>query len=793
MKRLSLSYFLAFATVAAIQSAQAGIPEGAGYASTASFESRFFARNATAAAQSPAKNSTVAISTPFLYDAYTKRTNELIVSLKPGSATVRAIVRGQLPNLGSSDSELEEGVVSAINAGGGLVSGQFAAPRHARRLLGGLRLDSARRTAAQQSDRALAQLDSFMVLRYPSVQAAEAALAALALRPDVASVGRNEILDKVILSWTPTDPYFAATGSVGMPAATSKAQYQWGLEAMGFASAWNVARGSGYVGVYEPMWPGTLQSAAGGYVVHPDLSANFRRQLSPGNAYPDSQIPSLWVTVRDHAMHVTGIIGATPNNGGISGGCPNCSIGAYTYWNNTLFNPVSPGQTVPFTVAGMSAAFAAAVNAGVSTINWSGAYPSSPAFTCPDTAAAPMCAALDLMRTRSVLLVEASGNFPTQQFDSPLNMANAYPILPVGGVEPVSMVPGTVGTRVWSFDAGNGSHSPGILGVMGPARSIVSTISPNSNYNWLPHVLCGDISGVDESGGRSATGYGDGLGSCTGTSMAAPFLSSLAALVKSINPLATAESVRTIIQQSGSVQPATAQQGFGLPNANTAVTLALTSNPTRLTPMFSFYSPGRTDSFYTTSPQMASVALAGTLLPMAPTGTDRSYGTQYGTTITGYQAFPGGVAAAPLTATPRAEFWLFTTHVNPKSSTAELQPLYRMSWVCSDATPYPPSLCGYMPAHGDTTYVLEAEIAYHEWLGYRVDGIEGYVYPKTMAQPAGTDYLIRLYNPARDDHAIFPYSKLDAMYNAGYTMTTNGINFLGWVYPNVNGSRPAIQ
>lgn len=298
---------------------------------------------------------------------------------------------------------------------------------------------------------------------------------------------------------------------------------------------------------------------------------------------------------------------------------------------------------------------------------------------------------------------------------------------------------------------------------------------------------------MDESGGRSATGFGDGFGSCTGTSMAAPFVSALAALVKSVNPMASAASVREIIQQSGPLRPATDQQGFGLPNANTAVISALTSNPTRLTPMFSLYSPGRADSFYTTSPQMASAALAGTLPPMAPTGTDRSYGTQYGTSIASYPSFPGGFAVAPLTATPRAEFWLFTTHVNPKSSTVELQPLYRMSWVCGDATPYPPAVCGYTPAHGDTTYVLEAEIAYHEWLGYRVDGIEGYVYPKTMAQPAGTDYLIRLYNPTRDDHAIFPYSKLSAMLSAGYNVTTNGINFLGWVYPNVDGSRPAIQ
>ncbi len=86
---------------------------------------------------------------------------------------------------------------------------------------------------------------------------------------------------------------------------------------------------------------------------------------------------------------------------------------------------------------------------------------------------------------------------------------------------------------------------------------------------------------MDESGGRSATGFGDGFGSCTGTSMAAPFVSALAALVKSVNPMASAASVREIIQQSGPLRPATDQQGFGLPNANTAVISALTSNPTQ--------------------------------------------------------------------------------------------------------------------------------------------------------------------------------------------------------------------
>ena len=56
-----------------------------------------------------------------------------------------------------------------------------------------------------------------------------------------------------------------------------------------------------------------------------------------------------------------------------------------------------------------------------------------------------------------------------------------------------------------------------------------------------------------------------------------------------------------------------------MPNAGTALnTLIPASNPqNRLTPLFSMYSPGRADYFYTTSPHMARAAFAGTLLPIA--------------------------------------------------------------------------------------------------------------------------------------------------------------------------------
>lgn len=76
-------------------------------------------------------------------------------------------------------------------------------------------------------------------------------------------------------------------------------------------------------------------------------------------------------------------------------------------------------------------------------------------------------------------------------------------------------------------------------------------------------------------------------------------------------------------------------------------------------------------------------------------------------------------------------------------------------------------------------------------LGSFLDGIEGYIYPKTVTQPIGTVRLMRKYNPARDDHAIFPETALSAMTAQGYT-ENSGSDWLGYVYPNTTANVPVI-
>ena len=74
--------------------------------------------------------------------------------------------------------------------------------------------------------------------------------------------------------------------------------------------------------------------------------------------------------------------------------------------------------------------------------------------------------------------------------------------------------------------------------------------------------------------------------------------------------------------------------------------------------------------------------------------------------------------------------------------------------------------------------------------GYRFDGIEGYVYPKTQAQPAGTVKLCRKYDVDRDDFMLFPGDQdngcdasTDGDAGGNYVSVQGLSDWLGWVHP----------
>lgn len=554
---------------------------------------------------------------------------------------------------------------------------------------------------------------------------------------------------------------------------------------MKFPQAWDVSKGHGYVAAID----GGVRASTVEEVAPLDLAGtatvvgNYRSQFSmrtSNAAYMGwestysslhsyyNHMPKNVNLYNIHGDHVLGIIAAIGNNNqGVVGGCPTCSVsmlhGSYYLSDhaNLIQYAVANGAQI--------------INASFGSTNH-----------CADGQANMVCTAINNASTRDTLIVASAGNYYNQPTDFP---ASHPSVLSVGGAEwgPVSYIP----WDVWRSDTVNGSSQSGIDGVVAPARAIASTVPANNVYSPESHVKCGDSSLVDESGIAA-----DGYGSCTGTSMAAPHISALAGILRSINPRLSRTAIADNIRTAGSHHSnPTVFYGHGLPNAYTAVSTTVAQTTNRLTPLFSMYSSKRKDYFYTTVPQMAAAASYGTMLaPYGQTPTVIEQGrhkSSGGSSVTGYSSFPGAYSGN----TPKASVWVFTTAANPKSTTTPLVPLYRLSWRCGDATPYPAAVCAPTdsPTHIDITYTTElAGITMFKDWGYKLDGIEGYIYPKSLPQPTGTVKLMRKYNPARDDHAIFPETQLATMAAEGYT-ADSGSDWLGYVYPNTTGSVPTIQ
>jgi hypothetical protein len=636
-------------------------------------------------------------------------------------------------------------------------------------------------------------LEQFFVLRYASMQETEDTLKILERHPAIASVGRDI---KIGTSSEPNDPYFKKKSTN-----SETGTYQWGLQMMNFPMAWDLSPGHSYIGVLEPTQAQNVR--------HEDLDGSQPDQINTsfidmnqvfvdGNhrAQFDNKIDITANAARNfHSLHVMGIIGAsTNNNRGVAGACPNCSLS----W-----------QTGRGSISTFGSVILSAVTSGMQVINWSGGIDRGSddnpcASSHPDYSSyEAICAAVSFAQQRQVSLVVAAGNskktYPQWPGSNPASIAIGAAEMRGGtGVTLPQDCPNN--NQTWCKWIGpdltpaedKATNDPGIDGIFAPGRSIVSTVPVWGDLNSTQNIKCTDQTPGPYGYSDESSLAGDGYGSCTGTSMAAPYISGLIGIMRSINPLLpsidgqdpTRSSIKYLIKTA-------ANYAGGMPNASTAVQLALSTNSNRLTPLFSFYSAGRSDTFSTTSPQMASAAASGTLQPRrdadcqpitsfpytAQNYADCRYYTWAGNSINGYTSFPGG------TQYPSAMVFLFT--IPRDTSGVPLVPLYRFSWKCGDPTPLPPAICNTYPAHVSHVYSADTVngLTYFKALGYKLDGIEGYIYPRTIAQPPGTVKLIRKYNPAADDYALFSEPYLSLFYGMGYT-EDEGTEWIGYVYPN---------
>ena len=657
-----------------------------------------------------------------------------------------------------------------------LLASRLQNPRSARLLLRN-RLAAASR-ASLPPNHPLEILHRYVVLTYTDPNVAEAALQVLRTDPNVISVEENAILS------------FAAFPGSPLANGSDDTDHQWGLVALNAYSAWDKATGHGYIGVVD----NGVQSQFGSAGAHPELlhsatttqpwfgnvHLQFSRNYGIGQSIDERDFTGSGAPPSasgGHGTHVAGLIAGTPNNNlGGSGLCWFCTlmIVKANVWDGNTVTLQMDSDATANAISFLSGSGAQALNISAGAwLNGSGTP-----YSCSTMPNLAICNALLYAQYRDVVVVAAAGNWdgaPYPQF--PANDARS---IAVGGVQR----DGAGSYNRWHYDSTNGSGLLFTNSVVAPAKDIYSSFYTGQTWNGQPFAQCGD------NFPATASAF-DGLGWCTGTSMAAPQVTGLIGVLRSINPLLSVSSIRNILTShaSNSSTPNTSI-GVGIPNARGAVDAVLqTTN--RLTPLFAFAGNPSTNPnhFYTTVPQMGSSALSGDLLPYVVGGDANRY-SPLGAVVNAvddFNGFPSPILSQtfPVDATPRAQVWIFTTAENPIIPSVPLVPLYRLSYSCSGTT------CSPYANHIDHTYTTEiGGIQAYEYVGYTLDGIEGYIYPNTMSQPTGAVRLYRMYNAGLDDHAIFPESEYGAMYAAGYTVVEGGHDWIGWVYPNTTGNRP---
>ncbi|AVP98559.1 hypothetical protein C7S18_15800 [Ahniella affigens] len=363
---------------------------------------------------------------------------------------------------------------------------------------------------------------------------------------------------RIVQSALPNDPSFSQQWHYQVPSSTNRS-------AVNLPSAWNVSEGLGV----------TVAVIDSGYRPHVDLIGNIApggydfvsigdNDSSPGwdNDPLDTVGTPAFCNPRCawHGTHVAGTVAAVTNNGiGVAGVAPRAKVlpvrvntpysGQLSdlteaiYWTAGLTVPGLPGQALPR---------AQVINMSLNTTSQTG---------CPAQLSNAITAAL----TRNVVVVVSAGNND--------EVANYPP-----------------------------ANCPGVITVAGLKRDG----GKYSASNYGPNVTISAPAGqsADSSSSVYST-YNDGLGVpgadsyrfLAGTSMAAPHVAGVAALLKSMVPNATPEQIEQYITSSArpftSSSCTTSRCGAGMLDANAAVLQAQSSQGLVLNPILSgvYYDP----------------------------------------------------------------------------------------------------------------------------------------------------------------------------------------------------------
>ena len=326
-----------------------------------------------------------------------------------------------------------------------------------------------------------------LLLEKPGKQNVLDAIKALEKREDVLNAEPDYIMD--ICSVVPNDSYLGQ---------------QWGIANANINAAWNINTGSDSVVV------GVLDSGIDG--AHPELASKIDVSMSR-DFTAESSSPVIY-NVRDgygHGTHVAGIIAAQVNNAaGISG----------VAWNVTL---VSLKVFLENEKMNKSSSLVAAINYAtaeeIPILNFSGSFTMNPEYDTNNE----LVSLRNAIANYPGLLICAAGN-DGQDTDS----ANCYPtawnapnVISVGALE-------SDNTRAEYSNYGNST-----VHIFAPGSGILSCYDSGK---------CGI--GQCGHGVNSNVHHANGYHYLSGTSMAAPFVTGVAALIKSQYPNATTAEIK---------------------------------------------------------------------------------------------------------------------------------------------------------------------------------------------------------------------------------------------------------
>ena len=355
---------------------------------------------------------------------------------------------------------------------------------------------------------------------------------------------RDRAVESVSVEWardlrrTPNDPALTAPEVVfpdGVPAGTP---IQWALAREGFPAAWDVTTGDGAL-------VGVLDTGVDGG--HPELAVKIASADAVATADPLSDPDG-------HGTHVAGLACAATDNGlGVAGAGWGCRL-AIVKFTPTPFDVIRDEDIVD--------GIRVATERGAQAINMS--------FGGGATNAA-LREAIEFAVSRGVVLVAAASNDDTAEQGAPAvelqpgngSVLDAGRGLVVTAAEFDDTRAGTGFGEQISL-AAYGFFDEGPLGPPGLVSTYPGNPTPREGITPLEGCGC-----RRELGGDTRYGY------LAGTSMAAPQVTALAALVADLNPFLTLRDKLTLIKASarggGTWSP---ELGWGIIDAGAAVEAA---------------------------------------------------------------------------------------------------------------------------------------------------------------------------------------------------------------------------